>query len=292
MKLSEEERNRLDLPLTIEELDMSMQQSNMNSAPGVDGVSNKFIKKVWHWIRTPLLNYAHCCFRKGTLTKTFNTACIKLIPKKGDTGQLKNWRPISLLSCYYKIISRCINNRLGTVIGKITGRCQKAYTPNRYIHEVTINLTNAINHCVENKVPGMIVSIDQQKAFDSVLREFCADAYRFFGFGENFINMMTTLGDNREACVILEDGSLSACFKLERGRPQGDCPSPRQYNIGEQICLLKIEFDPEIECIGNNNLLLNVNPAPSVVRISNNYNNLPVCEKTLGFSGEAAGQNI
>jgi exonuclease III len=292
MKLSEEEKHRLDLPLTVEELDMSMKQSNMNSAPGVDGVSNKFIKTVWQWIRAPLLKYAHCCFRKGTLTKTFNTACIKLIPKKGDTGQLKNWRPISLLSCYYKIISRCINTRLGTVIGKITGRCQKAYTPNRYIHEVTINLSNAINHCIENKVPGMIISIDQQKAFDSVLHEFCTDAYRFFGFGENFINMMTTLGDNREACVILEDGSLSACFKLGRGRPQGDCPSPRQYNIGEQICILKIEFDPVIEGIGNNDFLLNVPPTSSTISINNNFTDRPVTETKIGFSREAAGPNL
>jgi Reverse transcriptase (RNA-dependent DNA polymerase) len=58
--------------------------------------------------------------------------------------------------------------------------------------------------------------------------------------------MMCTLGNSREACIILEDGLLSETFPLGRGRPQGDSPSPRQYNICEQVFLLKVEFDPNI----------------------------------------------
>ena len=65
--------------------------------------------------------------------------------------------------------------------------------------------------------------------------------------------MMKTLGTNREAQIILEDGSLSKKINLERGQPQGDSPSPRQYNIGQQICLLKLEFDPRIERLNVHN---------------------------------------
>ena len=54
--------------------------------------------------------------------------------------------------------------------------------------------------------------------------------------------MMNTLGTNRTARVILEDGGLSEAILLDRGRPQGDSASPRQYNIGQQICLLKIDY--------------------------------------------------
>ncbi len=43
--LTEAERNSLDLPLTIEEIDKSMEKANLKSAPGMDGVSNKFFKK-------------------------------------------------------------------------------------------------------------------------------------------------------------------------------------------------------------------------------------------------------
>ena len=221
----------------------------MRSAPGIDGVSNVFIKKVWSVMRTPLHRYAACCFEKGRLTDTFSTACVRLIPKKGDTTQIKNWRPISLLSCYYKIISRVINTRLGTVIDKITGRAQKAYSNNRYIHEVLINVVDSIRHCTENNVPGMLISIDQKKAFDSILHSYCNDAFAFFGFGENFIHMMNTLSTGRTARIILDNGKLSRPITLERGRPQGDSPSPRQYNIGEQVLLLKIDLDPRLTSV-------------------------------------------
>jgi Reverse transcriptase (RNA-dependent DNA polymerase) len=252
MKLSMDERTRLDRPLMVEELDKAKDECKNNTSPGIDGVSFSFIKRIWSLVRTPLLKYAHCCFGKRKLTKTFNTACIRLIPKKGNLKEIKNWRPISLLSCYYKIISRAINTRLGEVIDKVTSRSQKAYNSKRYIQEVVINLNNIVNYCNTNNKSGIIISIDQKKAFDSILHDFCTDAYRFFGFGEEFIGMMETLGNSREAAIILEDGTLSRPFKLGRGRAQGDCPSPQQYNIGENILLLKIEFDPEFKKLCTN----------------------------------------
>jgi hypothetical protein len=214
MRLGEDDRLGLDQAITVAELDAALEDSNMKSAPGIDGINNKFIKGIWQIVRYPLLRYANCCFRKKKLTENFNTACIKLIPKKGDLSAIKNWRPISLLSCYYKIISRVINHRLGTVIDKVTGRGQKAYNSRRYIQEVIINLSNTINYCIQKNKSGVIISIDQQKAFDSILHGFCNEAYRFFGFGENFISMMSTLGDNRCARIQLEDGSLSQSFPL------------------------------------------------------------------------------
>jgi hypothetical protein len=47
--LTNEERNLLDSPLTIDELDSSIEKCNMRSAPGIDGFSNAFIKKYWQF---------------------------------------------------------------------------------------------------------------------------------------------------------------------------------------------------------------------------------------------------
>jgi hypothetical protein len=46
-------REELELQFTIEELDASAQQGN-RSASGMDGLSNCFIKRFWHLLRTPL----------------------------------------------------------------------------------------------------------------------------------------------------------------------------------------------------------------------------------------------
>ena len=55
-KLSDREKTALDNPLTLIELDQSINDANMNSAPGINGISNKFIKKYWELFRYPLFN--------------------------------------------------------------------------------------------------------------------------------------------------------------------------------------------------------------------------------------------
>jgi hypothetical protein len=55
-KLSEEERNSLEMDITVEELDEAVAKCNSNSAPGIDGIGNRFIKKFWIFFRIPLLD--------------------------------------------------------------------------------------------------------------------------------------------------------------------------------------------------------------------------------------------
>ncbi len=248
-KLDDNEREWLECPLSLAELDESVNSLNLRSAPGIDGVSNKFIFKFWRYLREPLHRYAVRCIERGALTDTFRTAIIRLIPKKGDTTQLKNWRPISLLSCYYKIISKSLNTRLGKVIGKVTSMAQKAYCPDRYMHEAILNTVEMIKHCQNQNVPGVLLAVDLHKAFDSVFLEFMREVYKFFGFGEYFIRLSETLGNGRCARIIFDSGKYSDKIELARCRPQGDSPSPRQFNMCQQICIFKIELDPVVKSV-------------------------------------------
>jgi hypothetical protein len=202
-KLTDAERDRLDRPLTLHELDESIRMSNKKSASGQDGYSNKLISKCSKFFRYPLLNYANHCFSTGTLTHNFRSACIKLIPKKGDTCNLKNWRPISLLSNMYKIISRAINERLKQVVNRICSRAQKGYNSKRYVQEVLRNMCNTVSYCKANNIRGSVLAVDMAKAFDTLLHPFIHQVYKFFGFGDNTIKWLTLLGNNREACIIL-----------------------------------------------------------------------------------------
>jgi hypothetical protein len=166
--LTNDEQISLDRPLTIEELDKSLDKANMKSAPGVDGLSNKFIKRYWNYFRTALFKYCLDCYQKGSLTANFLNASIKLIPKKGDISLLKNWRPISLLSNMYKIISRAINNRLSTVVNRICSRAQKGFNDSRFTQECLTNVLETIRHCNNNNISGAVVAVDMAKAFDTL----------------------------------------------------------------------------------------------------------------------------
>jgi hypothetical protein len=254
-KLSEDERISLETDITVEELDEAVAKCNSSSAPGIDGIGNRFIKKFWNFFRIPLLEYFTVCNNRGTLTETFRTALIRLIPKKGDVSHIKNWRPISLLSWFYKILSKAVDARLEKVIDKVTSLAQKAYNKKRYIQEALINTIDTIRHCEQNGINGVILSIDQKKAFDSVFHPYMREVYRFFGFGEAFIKLLDTIGTNRTARIILDGGKNSREFALDRGFAQGNSPSPKKYNIGQQILIFRIEYDPLILGVYNSFLI-------------------------------------
>jgi hypothetical protein len=75
------------------------------------------------------------------------------------------------------------------------------------------------------------------------------------------------IGQNRTACVILDDGSYSRNFDLGRGRAQGDNISPNTFNFGEQILIFKLELDPGIRSIRDN--ILNRGQQP--INLRNNF---------------------
>ncbi len=137
-------------------------------------------------------------------------------------------------------------------------------------------MCSTINHCNINNIEGAILSIDQSRAFDTISHKYMTEVYRFFSIGDAFINMANTIGTGRTASIIFDDGSLSPEFDLETGRPQGDGPSPLQYNMGEEIVLLKIELDPRVRSVYQHALLprftMDLVPDPKCKGIDLDYN--------------------
>ncbi len=250
-KLTQTEQERLDTPLAIEELDKALKEANQKSAPGIDGFSYRFITEHWHVYPIPLFDTAVDGLENGGLPTSFMTAKIKLIPKKGNISQIRNWRPISLLSNFYKIISCLINSRLQQITDRVLSRAQKGFTKSRQIQEVIINCTESMVYCRRNNIKGVLVSIDQSKAFDSVDHGFMEKVYQFFGFGERIQRWLKSIGTNRKACIQLENGEISDTFNLDKGHAQGDSPSPLLYNLAAQIQIFKIELNDGIERIKN-----------------------------------------
>jgi len=246
-KITNVEKIMLDRPLEIIELDRSVKNANINSAPGSDGISNCFITHNWELFRTPLFKYANQCFENGQLSDNFRSAKVRLIPKKGDCSKIKNWRPISLLNCFYKIISRALADRLRKVMDRITSVGQKGYSSSRQCQEVLMNIIDNIQTCKNSGKTGALISLDIRKAFDTISHNFLNKAYRFFNFGENIIKWLNIIGTNRRACIIVENDMYTKFFDLKRGTAQGDTISPYIFNIGYQILLFKLNFDLQIE---------------------------------------------
>ena len=52
------------------------------------------------------------------------------------------------------------------------------------------------------QLPGLMVALDFEKAFDSVNLSFLLKALKSFNFGESFIKWVTVLYSNISSCVL------------------------------------------------------------------------------------------
>lgn len=110
---------------------------------------------------------------------------------KGDKPKqyLKNWRPITLLNVVYKLASGCIAERLKTVLSKLISNDQTGFISGRYIGENTRLIYDIMNYMEENNIPGLLLIIDFEKAFDTISWEFIKKVFDFFNFGESIKKM-------------------------------------------------------------------------------------------------------
>ena len=105
----------------------------------------------------------------GNLSITQRQGIITCIPKDNKPKQfLKNWRPLTLLDTVYKIGSGSIANRFKSVLNDIISNDQTGFLKGRFIGENTRLIYDMLQYTEENDIPGLLILIDFEKAFDSL----------------------------------------------------------------------------------------------------------------------------
>ena len=98
-----------------------MEVCDGNKAPGPDGMNLNFIKANWGVIQGDFMRFLHEFYEEGSIVKDLNNTFIALIPKCGSPESMKDFRPISLVSSLYKVLSEILANRLKRVMDSIIG---------------------------------------------------------------------------------------------------------------------------------------------------------------------------
>ena len=233
--------------LSLQELSDAVKTLNLGKSPGSDGFSVEFYLHFWEILGPLLLRVANQCFRDGNLCDSIKGSVTRLIYKKrGDIKNLKNWRPISLLNVDDKIISKVLTSRLAKVLESIVNPDQTCSVPGRSIFSNVTLLRDITDYIQETDECAILVSLDQEKAFDRVDRTFLLQLLEIYGFGPDFCRWITTLYDDAFMRIIIND-CLSSKVCLQRGVRQGDPLSPLLYVICVEVLASLIRRSPEIE---------------------------------------------
>ena len=150
-------------------------------SPGIDGISADFLKVFWIRLKYFVTNCINFCYKKGKLSYSLRESIITCLPKGNEDRQcLKNWRPISLLCVIYKMASAVIAERIKPILEKIITRNLTGFLKGRYIGESTRLIYDIMYYTERNKLPGLLVQIDFEKAFDSLSWHFPLQSYEIF----------------------------------------------------------------------------------------------------------------
>ena len=252
-KLTPTESMKLEGKLKLEEISNALKQMKNNKCPGVDGFPAEFFKTFWDKLKYFVLRALNFAFDTGELSVSLRTCVISCLPK-GDKPRkfLKNWRPISLLSVLYKIASTAIANRLKTVLIKLISDTQSGFISGRFIGENTRLVYDIMHYLEKNKLPGLLMLVDFQKAFDSVSWIFLNNVLKFYNFGRDFCHWINVLNKNIQAS-ILQSGHLSYFFAIHRGCRQGDPIASYLFLLSAQILYLMVFYNCKINGITINN---------------------------------------
>ncbi|KAK2662300.1 hypothetical protein Ddye_000874 [Dipteronia dyeriana] len=106
------------------------------------------------------------------MVKNQNRAFIALIPKVGKPKMIKDYRPICLVSFLYKVLSKVLANKLRKIMDSIIGETHMAFVPKYQISDSYVIAEEIINKWKFDKMGGLLVKLDFEKAYDSVDNNF------------------------------------------------------------------------------------------------------------------------
>ncbi|CAM2106331.1 unnamed protein product [Caretta caretta] len=197
------DRERLELPLTLAEFSEPLRRMPTNKSPGMDGLTGEFYCVFWDVLGPDLVTVWAESLQSRVLPLLCRRAVLALLPKKGDLCDLRNWRPISLLSTDYEVIAKAISLQLGSVLADVIHPDQIYSVPGRTIFDNLYLVRDLLELRCRDGLLFALLSLDQEKAFDRVDHGYLLSTLRAFGFGPQFVGFLQELYTSAECQVRL-----------------------------------------------------------------------------------------
>ena len=159
----------LEAPFSEEEVWKTICSLPSNKALGPDGFTGNFYKACCPIIKVDVMAAVSAIWsRKFGNFNFLNSAYITLIPKREDALHIKDYRPISLVHSFAKLITKILANRLAGRLGQLVSPNQSAFIKGRFIQDNFMLVQQTARHLHQQKQPRILMKLDITKAFDSV----------------------------------------------------------------------------------------------------------------------------
>ena len=229
-----------------------------NSAPGPDGIPALIVKENAETIVPMLAHIINLSFVQGTFPQELKIAKVSPLYKSGDAKKTNNYRPISLLSVFSKILEKCMSSRLMDHMTKnnILYKYQFGFRPKHSTSMALHLLVDKITESLNKKESFVGVALDFRKAFDTVDFSILLQKLYRYGIRGNSLLWFDSYLNQRKQYVSFSNVN-SPLLSVQCGVPQGSVLGPLLFllyinDLPNSTDLLPIIFadDTNVFCRG------------------------------------------
>jgi len=216
-------------------------------APRPNGFQAFFFQRFWHIVKEKVCNMVLHVLRGNPLPQGLNETFLVLIPKVPHVELVTQLRPIVLCNVSYKLVTKCVVQRLKTVLSDLISPAQSSFVPGRQITD-NILIMQEVLHSMRRRsgTKGwMAIKIDLEKAYDRLRWTFIHDTLAQMKLPESIIGIIMNCVTS-STLNILWNGEPTGAFYPTRGIRQGDPLSPYLF----VACMERFSQLIEASCSG------------------------------------------
>jgi hypothetical protein len=204
-------------------------------ATGYDKLPTKILKTIAFPLSIHLSHLINLSLEKGTFPTRLKKSIVKPVFKKGETNNLNNYRPITLIPVLSKIYEKAYYTRLDNFLTKnnILRQEQNGFRKNKSTTLACFKLNNQITECIDKGIPVGVLFLDMSKAFDTVCHKRLLGKLERYGIRGPAYSWIESYLNNREQCTeiakVINDqrSTFQSCYKVNKyGVPQGSILGP------------------------------------------------------------------
>ncbi|EYC25050.1 hypothetical protein Y032_0012g1670 [Ancylostoma ceylanicum] len=271
------------------EVEAALRSMKSGRTPGHDRITTEMVKWGGEMLTPMITELFNQCLYSGEVPEKMADAITILLHKKGDPSELKNYRPISLLSVLCKLLTKVINRRVENTLDSEQPREQAGFRRNYSTIDHLHAVNELIERCSEYQIPLFLAFVDYEKAFDTVEVNFLWNVLQEQGVHAQLIALLR--GIYASARTIVKVGDMAIPINICRGVRQGDTISPKLFTAALEHIFRKLEWNEYGQSV-NGVQLTNLRFADDVVLIAKSTQELQTMMNDLDEHSRSCGLKI
>ena len=215
--------------VTINEIEEIITSLKPKLSQGHDGISNKLLKAIKTSISAPLTYVINHAFKYNYMPKPWKLARVVPVFKKGSSTECSNYRPISLLPTFSKVIEKAVENQVRNYLNENNYLTEEQYGF-RKGYQTQYAIIKAMQYIREAKLNKEIpigIFCDLKKAFDTISHAVILQKLKHYGIEPTFFQSYLS---NRKQFTEIK-GTRSELAEISCGVPQGSILGPLLFLI-------------------------------------------------------------